>query len=161
MEGTGEGCESLCSLKLPYCVSTILSSIVGIDCRFFFSGPKRPPPLHASMTYRAMSAGVFDSWQSNSCRKGRRIETKVSVVARSSRVQFNKAFTSAIYECSYCFQTLKQWLHLKKFYKIDPRLVVRLRADNPLPSNPIITESRGRGNSLGSRKHCDHSSQWA
>ena len=24
--------------------------------------------------------------------------------------QFNKTFTSVIYKCSYCFQTLKQWL---------------------------------------------------
>ena len=26
--------------------------------------------------------------------------------------QFNKTFTSVICKCSYCFQTLKQWLHL-------------------------------------------------
>ena len=26
--------------------------------------------------------------------------------------QFNKTITSAIYKCSHCFQTLKQWLHL-------------------------------------------------
>ena len=26
--------------------------------------------------------------------------------------QFNKTFTSVIYKCSCCFQTLKQWLHL-------------------------------------------------
>ena len=26
--------------------------------------------------------------------------------------QFNKTFTSVMYKCSYCFQTLKQWLHL-------------------------------------------------
>ena len=26
--------------------------------------------------------------------------------------QFNKAFTSVVYKCSCCFQTLKQWLHL-------------------------------------------------
>ena len=26
--------------------------------------------------------------------------------------QFTKTFTSVIYKCSCCFQTLKQWLHL-------------------------------------------------
>ena len=29
-----------------------------------------------------------------------------------NRGQFNKTFTLAIYECSYCFSPLKQWLHL-------------------------------------------------
>ena len=28
------------------------------------------------------------------------------------RGQFNKTFTRVIYKCSYCSQTLKQWLHL-------------------------------------------------
>ena len=88
--------------------------------------------------------------------KGRRVETQVSVVACSSRGQLSKDFTCVIYDC---FQPLKQWLHLKKFYKIDPRLVVDLGADKPLPLNPIITETRGRGNSLVSRTHYNHSSQ--
>ena len=30
----------------------------------------------------------------------------------TSRDQFYKTFTSVICKCSYCFQTLKQWLHL-------------------------------------------------
>ena len=29
-----------------------------------------------------------------------------------NRDQFNISFASVIYKCSYCFQTLKQWLHL-------------------------------------------------
>ena len=29
-----------------------------------------------------------------------------------ARGQFNKTFASVIYKCSYCFETLKQWLHL-------------------------------------------------
>ena len=33
-------------------------------------------------------------------------------VFQSFRGLFNKTFTSVIYKCSYCFQTLKQWLHL-------------------------------------------------
>ena len=33
--------------------------------------------------------------------------------------QFKKTFTNVIYLCSFCFQTIKQWLHLLKFYWID------------------------------------------
>ena len=31
----------------------------------------------------------------------------------TTRGQFNKTFTRVIYKCSYCSQTLKQWLHLQ------------------------------------------------
>ena len=30
----------------------------------------------------------------------------------ATRGQFNKTSTLVIYKCSYCFQRLKQWLHL-------------------------------------------------
>lgn len=39
-----------------------------------------------SMTHRAISAGVLQSWWSHSCRKGQRIETRLSVVPRSFRL---------------------------------------------------------------------------
>ena len=40
-----------------------------------------------------------------------------------TRGQFDKT-NSVIYKCSYCFQTLKQWLHLyiKRFIKLNPGL---------------------------------------
>ena len=35
-----------------------------------------------------------------------------NIVNNEIRGQFYKTFTSVISKCSYCFQTLKQWLHL-------------------------------------------------
>ena len=43
---------------------------------------------------------------------GKYIGTKYLRLDYLTRGQFNKTLTSVIYKSSYCFQPLKQWLHL-------------------------------------------------
>ena len=44
--------------------------------------------------------------------QGTMFATSTSVEVNETMGQFYKTFTSVICKCSYCFQTLKQWLHL-------------------------------------------------